>query len=135
MGDAVNLASRLEGANNVYGTRILASDTAAESLAGAFELREIDRLLLSGQRRVCATFEIMCRAGELTSEQEQLRERYAEGLAAYRARDWDGAREAFTAALSAVADDGPSLAMLSRLEHIERDPPADDWDGAWSVAK
>jgi len=135
MGDAVNLASRLEGANNTYGTRILASDTAAESLGGEFELREIDRLLLSGQRRVCTTFEVMGRAGELSAEQEQLRERYAEGLAAYRARDWDGARKGFTAALEAVADDGPSLAMLSRLEHIERDPPADDWDGAWNVAK
>jgi adenylate cyclase len=64
-----------------------------------------------------------------------LRERYAEGLAAYRARDWDGARKAFTEALVAVADDGPSLAMLGRLEHIERDPPADGWDGSWSVAK
>ena len=77
----------------------------------------------------------MCRAGELTAEQEQLRERYAEGLAAYRARDWDAARKAFAEALQAVADDGPSLAMLERLAHIERDPPADDWDGAWSVAK
>ncbi len=135
MGDAVNLASRLEGANNVYGTRILASDTAAETLATAFELREIDRLLLSGQRRICTTFEVMSRAGELTEEQEQLRKSYAAGLAAYRARDWDGARKAFGEALEAVADDGPSLAMLSRLEHIERDPPADDWGGAWSVAK
>src|SRR5262249_30667135 len=116
-------------------TRILVSDTAVASLGAEFELREIDRLLLAGQRRVCTAFEVMSHAGELTEKQERLRERYASGLAAYRARDWSGARTAVAGARNAVADDGPTGAMLTRLEHIERDPPTDDWDGAWSVAK
>jgi class 3 adenylate cyclase len=135
MGDAVNVASRLENANTVYGTRILASDAAVASLDAEFTFREIDRLLLAGQRRAASAFELMGRAGDVTSEQMRLRESYAEGLAAYRARRWDEARQAFGAALAAVPGDGPSQVMLERLTQMDRNPPGDDWDGSWSLAK
>jgi class 3 adenylate cyclase len=135
MGDAVNVASRLENANTVYGTRILASDAAVASLDAEFTFREIDRLLLAGQRRPVSAFELMGRAGDVTSEQMRLRESYAEGLAAYRARRWDEARQAFGAALAAVPGDGPSQVMLERLTQMDRNPPGDDWDGSWSLAK
>jgi class 3 adenylate cyclase len=135
MGDAVNVASRLENANTVYGTRILASDTAVASLGTEFAFREVDRLLLAGQRRPASAFELLGRAGELTAEQLRLVQSYAEGLAAYRARRWDEARQAFGAALAAVPCDGPSQVMLERLTQMERNPPGDDWDGSWSLAK
>jgi adenylate cyclase len=60
-----------------------------------------------------------------------LRERYSEGLAAYRARRWDEARQAFSAALEALPGDGPSMAMVKRIGDLQVSPPADDWDGAW----
>jgi adenylate cyclase len=135
MGDAVNLASRLESANNVYGTRILASESVVASLGAEFESREIDRLLVAGQSRPLSAFEIMGRKGELTSEQVRLRVLYAEGLAAYRARRWNDARNAFHEALRSVSDDGPSLTLLGRLERVELDPPAESWDGTWSISK
>jgi class 3 adenylate cyclase len=135
MGDAVNLASRLEHANNAYGTRILVSEAVTTSVRSEFELREIDRLLVAGQSRPLSAFELINRAGELTSAQTKLRTLYATGLEAYRARRWSEAREAFNEALRVVPGDGPSLTLLSRLERIELDPPADDWDGSWSVSK
>ncbi len=133
MGDAVNLAARLEAANKVYGSRVLISQTTAEALGSALELREIDRLAVVGQSAAQAVFEVMGKGGELTKAQEALRAHYAEGLAAYRARRWDEAHRAFTAALESVPDDGPSRALLGRVAQYQTNPPPADWDGAWHM--
>jgi hypothetical protein len=93
MGDTVNLASRLEGANKVYGGRVLVSESTFAG-AAAIEAREIDRLVLLGQTQPQVAFEIMARKGELTAGQVALRARFTDGLAAYRARRWDEARRA-----------------------------------------
>jgi adenylate cyclase len=135
MGDTVNLASRLEGANKEYGGRILVSEATVAAAATAVEVREIDRLVTLGQARPQPVFEIMARKGELTAAQIELRDRYAEGLIAYRAQRWDEARHAFEAALKAVPDDGPSLTFIKRLELFAAAPPADGWDGAWHLER
>ena len=133
MGDAVNLASRLEAANKEYGTRSLVSEATVAALGSSIELREIDRLIVLGQTQPQAVFEIMGKQGALAAEQLTLRNHYAEGLAAYRARRWSDARKAFAAALQAVDNDGPSLALLKRIDDFESRPPAADWDGAWQM--
>jgi class 3 adenylate cyclase len=135
MGDAVNLASRLEGANKEYGGRILVSEATIAGASNAIEAREIDRVVTLGQTRPQAVYEIMARKGELTPAQLELRDRFAEGLAAYRARRFDDARRAFAAALKAVADDGPSQTFLKRLDGFATTPPGDDWDGAWHLER
>jgi hypothetical protein len=63
----------------------------------------------------------------------RLREHYAAGLAAYRARRWDDARQAFDAALEAVPGDGPSTTLARRVAQFQTHPPAEDWDGAWRL--
>jgi class 3 adenylate cyclase len=133
MGDAVNLASRLEGANKIYGSGSLASEPTIKAAGDAVEFREIDRLVVVGQSHPEAVFEIMGRKDELDENQLRLREHYAEGLAAYRARRWDDARQAFDAALDAAPGDGPSAAMARRVAQFEANPPAADWDGAWRL--
>ena len=133
MGDAVNLASRLEGANKIYGTHSLASAPAIEAAGDAIEAREIDRVVVAGQSHSETVFEIMGRKGELGEKLLVLRERYAEGLVAYRARRWDEARQAFRAALDAVPGDGPSLGLARRVEEFQANPPPADWDGAWRL--
>jgi class 3 adenylate cyclase len=135
MGDTVNLASRLEGANKEYGGRILVPEATIASAAGAIEAREIDRLVTLGQTRPQAVYEIMARKGELTAAQVELRDRYAEGLAAWRARRWDEARRAFEAALKAIPGDGPSLTFIKRLDLFAAAPPGDGWDGAWHLER
>ncbi|MCG2628416.1 HAMP domain-containing protein [Bradyrhizobium sp. WYCCWR 13023] len=133
MGDAVNLASRLEAANKVYGTRILISQATAEAIGSGLELREVDRLAVVGQSVPQPVFEVMGRAGALTASQEGLRAHYAQALAAYRACRFTEARTAFNAALESVPGDGPSQAMLARIAQFETAPPAADWDGAWRM--
>jgi hypothetical protein len=133
MGDAVNLASRLEAVNKVYGTRILIAQATADAVGSRLELREIDRLAVAGQSAPQAIFEVMARAGALTGAQESLRMHYAEALAAYRARRFEEARAAFNAALEAVPGDGPSRAMLGRIAQFEANPPDAGWDGAWRL--
>lgn len=133
MGDAVNLASRLEAANKVYGTRILISQATAEAIGSRLELREIDRLAVVGQSAPQPVFEVMGRVGDLLPTRERLRTHYAEGLAAYRACRFDDARTAFRAALESSPDDGPARTMLARIAEFEMRPPAAGWDGAWRM--
>jgi adenylate cyclase len=133
MGDAVNLASRLEGANKIYGSHALVSGPTVAAAGDEIAFREIDRLVVVGQTHPEAVFDIIVRKDELAPSQLSLLERYAEGLAAYRARRWDDARQAFSAALEAVPGDGPSMALLERIEAFQINPPADDWDGSWHL--
>ena len=131
MGDTVNLASRLEGANKEYSTHILISAATVEGAADAIEAREIDRAVLLGETQPQAVFEIMGRKGELTPVQVELRTHYAEGLAAYRARHWDEARRAFGAVLESVPNDGPSMMFIKRIDKLTTTPPSEGWDGSW----
>jgi len=131
MGDTVNLASRLEAANKIYSSRSLVSEATVAAAGAAIEAREIDRLVVVGQTSPQVVFEIMGRKGELTPDQLLLRTRYSEGLAAYRARNWDEARRAFNAALEAIPADGPSTTLAMRVESLQANPPAADWEGSW----
>jgi class 3 adenylate cyclase len=131
MGDSVNLASRLEGANKAYGSRCLISEATMTAAGDAIETREIDRIVVVGQLHSEAVFDVMGGKGDLAPEQLVLRTHYAEGLAAYRARCWDEARRAFEAALEAVPGDEPSKSLIRRIDDFVTKPPPDDWDGAW----
>jgi class 3 adenylate cyclase len=133
MGDSVNLASRLEGANKVYGTGVLAAEATAKAADPDVELREVDWIVVLGQKEPQAVFEVMARKGELTPVQAELRARFSEALAAYRAKQWETARRGFVAALAAVPNDGPSVALLSRLDVLQAANLAEDWDGAWHL--
>jgi class 3 adenylate cyclase len=135
MGEPVNLASRLEGANKEYGTHILALQSTVEAAGTAVESREIDRVLLVGQSHSQPIYEIMARSGALSPAQSELRQRYAEGLAAYRARQFEEAQRAFKAALEVMPGDGPSLTLLKRIDGFGASPPAEDWDGAFRLER
>ncbi|WP_312015385.1 adenylate/guanylate cyclase domain-containing protein [Bradyrhizobium manausense] len=135
MGDVVNLASRLEGANKAYGTRNLVSERTVVAATAAVEVREIDRIVVAGHTHSEVVFEILGAKGKLLPEQVTLRERYSEGLAAYRDRRWDEAVAKFGASLEAMPGDGPSIAMLKRSEELKESPPPQNWDGSSRVDK
>jgi adenylate cyclase len=132
MGDSVNLASRLEGTNKVYGTRILASEATAKATTDV-EVREVDRIVVLGKKEPQAVYEVMARKGELTAAQAELRARYTEALAAYRGRQWEKSRSSFVSALAIVPDDGPSATLLKRLDTLQEANLAEDWDGVWHL--
>jgi class 3 adenylate cyclase len=133
MGDTVNLASRLETANKLYGTHSLISEDTASRAGAGIQFREVDRLVALGQTHPQVVFELMGRKDELTPNQARLLSLYGDGLAAYRAGRWDEARSAFKGALDAAPGDGPSATLLSRIDDFRKNPPASDWDGAWRL--
>jgi len=135
MGDVVNLASRLEGVNKTYGTRNLVSERTIAAAGAALEVREIDRVVVAGHTHSEIIFEILGRKGELTPQQFLSRDKYLEGLAAYREQRWDDALRALNESLGAIPDDGPSMALLKRIESLKANPPSRDWDGAWHIDK
>ena len=135
MGDTVNLASRLEGANKSYGTRILISETTARMTEGAIEAREIDSIVVVGKSEPQRVFEALGRRGELDPATTLLRDRFAAGLAAYRRQAWAEARAEFEGCLTVTPGDGPSRALLARVAHLAEHPPGPDWNGVWALTE
>ena len=112
---------------------MLASEATAKAAVADIEVREVDRIVVLGQKEPQAIFEIMAHKGELTAVQAELRACFADALAAYRAKQWEAARRGFEAALGVVPDDGPSGTLLKRLDALQAANLAEDWDGAWHM--
>jgi class 3 adenylate cyclase len=134
MGDTVNLASRLEGANKTYGSHILINQQAAEMLGDAIELRELDSILVVGKSEPQRVFEVLGRRGQVPAAQLSQRDSFAAGLAAYRSRKWQDAKAAFARCAGGDASDAPAAVFLERLDHLIADPPGEGWNGVWSLA-
>ena len=136
MGDTVNIAARLEGANKAYGTTILADEATVRQVAQRIETREIDLLAAVGKSEAVRVYELLGEIGVVAEPLLELRERFEAGLADYRARDWGGAERAFADCLEIVPGDGPARVFAERVRAFRAAPPAADWDGVWqSVAK
>ena len=132
MGDTVNFASRLEGANKVYGTNLLIDGTTFDMAGEAIEAREIDLIGVVGRDEPVRVYELAAMAGGLPPEKRALFDLYGEGLAHYRAGRWSGADAAFREALSVAPEDGPSATLLHRVERFSESAPA-DWNGVWRM--
>ncbi|MFA5122629.1 CHASE2 domain-containing protein [Zavarzinia sp.] len=125
-GDVVNLASRLESANNHYGTRVILSGPTAEALGPDFVLRPLDRLVVKGKSLPVPIFELIGRRGDVPAERIAALDAFEAALERYLARDFAAAETAF-AALS--GDDPVAALYLSRAMVYRLEPPPEDWDG------
>ena len=94
MGDMVNLASRLEGANKLYGTTIIASDATVALTGAAFAWRELDAIRVKGRTQAVKIYEPLGESGQVAPEDLARAQAYGDGLARYRARDFAGAADA-----------------------------------------
>ena len=123
MSDAVNLASRLEGANKFYGTTVIASETTVALTGGTFAWRELDTIRVKGRTNQLKIYELLAQAAELTPAQAAVAADYAQGLAHWRAGEFDLAAKCF--ARSAEAD-RPSAHVSRAGEKLMRSkrPPA-----------
>ncbi len=130
VGDAVNLASRLEGANKMYGTRILVAESTALQVADAFVMRKVDLLRVKGKSEPIGIYQLIGQApcDPLTAA---LIERYETALAMYRGRKFDDAERILLDLSRQFPDDGPVASLLSRTrQYLEKPPPA-EWDGVY----
>ncbi len=131
MGDTVNLASRLEGANKHYGTRFLINETTQQMASQDVETREIDLIQVVGKSEPVRVFELLARRGELEERQQELRDHFGQGMKAYRARDWEASARQFGSCLELDPEDNPSQVFLERVDYMKQNPPSHDWDGVW----
>jgi adenylate cyclase len=126
IGDAVNVASRLEGANKEYGTEIIIGEETRRLAGDTIHVREIDRLMVYGRAGGIAIYELLDMAEHEVTPPDWVA-LYASGLAAYRKRDFPAAIGFFRRVLAARASDQPARIMLERCSLYLRSPPADDW--------
>jgi adenylate cyclase len=125
MSDAVNLASRLEGANKFYGTTIIASETTVALTGAAFTWRELDAVRVKGRNQALKIYQLLARATEPTESQTALIANYADGLAHWRAREFELAAKCFE---RSAAIDRPASLFCQRARELAQNPPGEDWD-------
>jgi hypothetical protein len=80
-------------------------------------------------------FEILGRTGEVEPSRLALRDRFAEGLLAYRQQAWAEAEAAFQACLDQTPDDGPARVFAKRVAHLAQNPPGPEWNGVWALTE
>jgi adenylate cyclase len=131
IGDTVNLATRLESVNRLYGSTIILSEETYRLAQPVIEVRELDLLTVVGKTEPVRIYEAMGRSGELGPEVTKLCELFAQGLAAYRRQDWDEAEAHFKSCVGIAAEDGPSRHFLERIALLRSAPPPADWGGIW----
>lgn len=131
MGDTVNLASRLEGLNKLYGTQILISDTTCQAAGKSIVARPVGVVQVKGKSQCVEVWEPLCLASEVNDAARELARLFVQGLAAYIARDFRGAAEQYQAALRLFPEDKPSALLLDRCREFLNAPPPAQWTGVY----
>ena len=126
IGDTINLASRLEGANKFYGTRIMASESTAGRLGEKIITRPLDRVRVKGKTEPIMIYEIMGVADEMdAARMHGLVEPYRLAFGLFEARKFSQAKFELDATLKIFNDDGPACELASRCDRAMREP---GWD-------
>ena len=125
IGDSVNVASRLEGANKQYGTQILIGAETKRLIGGALLTREIDSIAVYGRTEGLAVHELI----SLDTDAPEISwiEAYEQGLKKYRERDFQGAISRLEAVLRARPDDRPASLLLEQSRRLERSGVGGEW--------
>jgi adenylate cyclase len=132
IGDSVNLASRLEGANKEYRTSIMASERTYELVQESIRGRKLDRIAVKGRSVPVTIYEIIqARNASLAPVLDRAYAKYEEGLQFYFERKFDAARNAFSNTLELHPDDVPARVFLARAFDLAATPPPPDWDGVY----
>jgi adenylate cyclase len=133
MGDAVNLASRLEDLTKEYGVGVLVSENIVRAVEG-FVYREVDKVRVKGKREGVAIFEPIGAQGEVSGDTLAEIARFHQALAHFRAQRWDEA-EALLEALASIA---PAVKLYrlyrERIAEFRASPPGADWDGVFGFS-
>ena len=131
IGDTVNLAARLEGANKQYGSKTIISEAVYNNLGNAFICRELDYITVKGKTEVVRIFEVLQEAKKNTGDKiYDLKKLFETGLDYYRQRKWKTAEKYFLECVEKY-NDKPAKVFLERIEHYRSSPPPADWKGVF----
>jgi adenylate cyclase len=132
LGDAVNLASRLEGANKEYGTHVIIGPTTFEQVEGSVVTRELDQVRVKGKREPVKIHELISLA-PAPPEVTAWVDAFTWGISAYKAQRWDEAVARFHEADRLRGGDPCSRKYVARCEAMRREPPGPEWDGVFEM--
>jgi adenylate cyclase len=132
IGDAVNLASRLQGANKHYKTMVMISEFTYQALSpGLFHTRLLDVIRVKGKSQAVKVYEVYGETSDpISPEDLQYYQAYTAAFEAYLARRFDLAHTQFTTALAVRPSDAAAHEMLERIASLDPEKLPDDWDGA-----
>ena len=129
VGDAVNLASRLESLSGIYGAEVVVSD-ATRQAAPAYVWQELDRVRVKGKAQSVAIFEPLGRATAAAKTSRAGLDVWQQVLTAYRAQDWAAGRSLLTPLLAPGFKKVLYQLYAERLASMALRPKDPDWDGA-----
>jgi len=130
MGDNVNLASRLEGTNKQFGTRIILSEATYLQVHERFIARELDLIRVKGKAKPVRIFELLGPTSELETHRARI-ERFHKGLEEYRSGEWERALRTFEELTRDYPQDPPSRIFVERCRDLLQQPPEGAWDGVY----
>ncbi|MBV8212761.1 MAG: hypothetical protein JOZ08_05995 [Verrucomicrobia bacterium] len=133
IGDAVNLSSRLEGLNKLYGTLILASGQTKTETGARFEWRYVDRVAVLGRSQGTDVFELLGFQGTVSATKLELRDEYEAGLQKYFEGDFHSATVHFSAVLANQPEDAASRVLLARCHQLALRPVPGLWSGIYEM--
>jgi adenylate cyclase len=135
VGDAVNLASRLEGVNREYGTNVVISEATLEHVQGTYVVRFLDRIAVQGRQEPTAIYELLAPAGAAPQLPPQLLPAWQAAMADYRAQRFAEAEIAFLHVLRLRPHDGPAATFVERCRQMRVTPPGVSWDGVHAMSR
>jgi adenylate cyclase len=135
IGDGMNLAARLEGANKAYGSLIMIGPTTYQLARGHIEVRELDWVRVAGKTEAVTVYELLALKGQLPGTKRETVDRYHEALAFYRQARFREAAAILEAQQVRDPEDGPLDALLARCRKYEQNPPPLPFDGVTNLDK
>lgn len=133
LGDCVNLASRLEGANKEYGSNIMISGSTYELIKDKFLVRELDVIRVKGKKEPTKVYELISLIGDSKAEEAMAHmDFYFQGLELYRLKSFEAAQDYFNRSFEKL-EDFPSKVYMNRCKFYLDNPPAEDWDGVFEM--
>ncbi len=134
LGDGVNLAARLEGANKEYGTLIMISESVKDQLEkNSVPCRFLDYLAVKGKNEPIKVFEVVSGTEAKAENWEEFLKLYKLGIHSYLGKEWKNAEKHFKTALKIKQNDGPCLTYIDRCKHFSNFPPPENWDGRFEM--
>jgi len=132
LGDAVNLASRLESSTKYYGVSLIVGERTRELALDHFIWRELDLVKVKGKDQPVRVYEPCCPVDEATPELKEELQLLEQALEAFRTQEFHRAKTLFSQLQQAHSEVYQYTMYLERLQQLEQEPPAADWDGSWT---
>ncbi len=133
IGDAVNLAARLEGVNKRYGTYLCVSEDTKNAAGDGFQYRRLDRIRVVGKAVPIRIFEVLEEKGQLDEQTLAALEEFDTGIELFEQRKWAKAKQAFKKVLERKPGDGPSMRFIATCNEYIANPPPENWDGVYKM--